>query len=85
MQSYLLAEEPDAAGRERAKVQADFLEGVVRNEDYSTGLALQQAAANGAKKEFLFGRNEGGNQRFHQWVDRILGLEDPELGAAFVS
>ncbi|WP_116997202.1 aromatic ring-hydroxylating oxygenase subunit alpha [Desertimonas flava] len=64
----------NATEEERAATaqRADFLEWVVNEEDYKTGLGIQAALASGANTEFLFGRNEPGNQRFHQWVDRLL-------------
>jgi hypothetical protein len=34
----------------------------------------------------LFGRNEGGGQRFHGWVDRIIeARDDDELNAMFAA
>ena len=45
---------------------------VVRDEDYYTGLRLQRALATRAKEHVLFGRNEGGGQRFHQTLDQYL-------------
>jgi len=34
----------------------------------------------------IFGRNEQGNQHFHQWVDRVLGADsDDELNSLFES
>lgn len=50
----------------------DFLEHVVREEDYKTGLGIQSALASEANREFVFGRNEPCNQIFHRWVDRLL-------------
>ena len=52
--------------------RADFLEWVVNEEDYKTGLGIQAALASGANTEFTFGANEPGNQRFHQWVDKLV-------------
>ena len=49
-----------------------FLLGVVRDEDYATGFGVQRGLATGAKDSVLFGRNEAGGQRFHQWVDQLL-------------
>lgn len=68
---------PNASDEERSQTlqRADFLEWVVTEEDYKTGLGIQAALASGANTEFLFGRNEPGNQRFHRWVDRLL--EEP--------
>jgi nitrite reductase/ring-hydroxylating ferredoxin subunit len=82
IQSYFSAREP-ANDEERAAAQgqADFLERVVRDEDYATGLRIQQAVETGTKTEFLFGRNEGGGQCFHGWVERLVGAEDGEATA----
>ena len=60
-----------------------FLHHVVGDEDYYTGKRIQRAAANGAKKEFLFGRNEGGGHRFHQWVEALIDTADADLPALF--
>jgi len=49
---------------------------VVRDEDYFTGNRIQQNVKTGAKQEFLFGRNEGGGQRFHRWVDALIEADD---------
>jgi hypothetical protein len=51
---------------------------VVRDEDYSTGFQVQKALATGAKEHVLFGRNEGGGQLFHRWIDALVeaGGED---------
>ncbi len=83
VQSYVMENEPDEAQRERATEQFAFLEHVVRNEDYATGLAQQRALRTGLKEHVLFGRNEGGGQRFHGWVERVLETPDAELNALF--
>ncbi len=85
VQSYFLDHEPTDDEREVAMKQADFLEFVVRDEDYATGLGIQTAVETGAKSEFLFGRNEGGGQRFHGWVDRLVATDDAGLAALFGS
>ena len=85
VQSYFLDHEPDDEERELAEKQADFLEHVVRDEDYYTGLRIQRAVKTGAKSEFLFGRNEGGGHRFHRWVDELIELDDAQLAARFAS
>jgi carnitine monooxygenase subunit len=72
IQNYFVAAEPDDQQRAEAQATADFLERVVRDEDYATGLRLQQALATGAKQHVVFGRNEGGGQRFHQLLDQYL-------------
>ena len=37
----------------------------------------------GAKKEFVFGRNEGGAQYVHGWIDEILATPDEGLSDLF--
>ncbi len=59
-----------------------FLHGVVRDEDYATGLRQQRALATGAKDHVLFGRNEAGGQRFHRWVDALVAAPDDDALAA---
>lgn len=81
IQSVYTAHEPDEEEHAAAMAQADFLEYVVREEDYATGLRIQKAVLTGAKKEFLFGRNEGGGHRFHGWVDRLIGADSDALVA----
>lgn len=72
IQNYFVAAEPSEERRAAALRTADFLEAVVREEDYATGLRLQQALATRAKEHVIFGRNEGGGQRFHQTLERLL-------------
>jgi len=79
VQNYLMEREPPADQVEAAHEQFAFLEGVVRDEDYATGLKQQRALASGAKEFVLFGRNEGGGQRFHRFLDELLEVEDADL------
>ena len=73
--SYLAAFEPDPEQMEEIEKQIDFLRNVVDSEDYATVAGIQRSLRSGAKSEFVFGRNEGQNQRFHRWVDRLVGAE----------
>ena len=57
---------------ETIEKQMAFLLHVVRDEDYFTGIRIQQSLATGAKPVVKFGRNEAGGQSFHGWVDTIL-------------
>lgn len=75
--TWLAVDEPDEAAMSEIDKQIDFLVHVVRDEDYRTGLALQQALATGAMDEVVFGLLEGNNQRFHRWVDDLVGAADP--------
>ena len=71
------------AARVAAEKQFDMLEYVVREEDYATGLRQQRALMSGAKAFVMFGRNEGGGQRFHGWVDRLIATADADLPQLF--
>ena len=62
----------DEEQRAQAMEQADFVERVVRDEDYATGFGLQRALSSGAKRSIFFGRNEGGGQHFHHTLDQLL-------------
>jgi len=66
-----------------AEAQISFLEHVVRDEDYATGLKIQRTVKTGAKSEFVFGRNEGGAQYVHGWIDAILETSDADLSDLF--
>jgi carnitine monooxygenase subunit len=68
---------------EAANKQIAFLENVVRDEDYATGLKIQRTVKTGAKKELIFGRNEGGAQYVHGWLDALLVTADEDLNALF--
>jgi phenylpropionate dioxygenase-like ring-hydroxylating dioxygenase large terminal subunit len=84
-QMYLMENKPNAEQSVEADDQFKFLEHVVRDEDYATGLRQQVALKNGGRDHVLFGENEGGAQRFHQWVDRLLATEDDQLEALFAA
>ena len=83
VQTYLMANEPNEQERAEARKQFELLEYVVREEDYATGLRQQRALRTGAKSHVLFGRNEGGGQRFHRWVKRLIELPDDGLSKLF--
>ena len=83
IQNFLATAEPDAARQSQIEATMQFLEHVVRDEDYFTGNRIQKAVKTRAKSHFLFGRNEGGGQRFHRWLDEILRTDTPELEKLF--
>jgi phenylpropionate dioxygenase-like ring-hydroxylating dioxygenase large terminal subunit len=83
VQSYLLEREPSDEARVAAEKAFELLGYVVREEDYATGLRQQRALASEPGRDVLFGRNEGGGQRFHRWVDHLLGTDDAALASAF--
>ncbi len=82
-QLYLMEKEPSETQAKAATEQFAMLEFVVRAEDYDTGLRQQAALKSGAREWVLFGRNEGGAQTFHGWVDRLLATEDADLASLF--
>ena len=80
---YVSLGEPTEEFRRSVDKQIDFLVGVVRDEDYATGLKIQRTVRTGAKHEFVFGRNEGGAQHVHRWIDAVLATPDDELDELF--
>jgi len=81
IQNFLRFEPPEEQDPEELKEYMDFMGHVVGNEDYYTGFHVQKALATGAKEFSLFGRNEGGGQLFHKWVDALVDTEDADLPA----
>jgi hypothetical protein len=47
------------------------------------GLSVQRALHSGGKTVNLFGRNEGGGQRFHTFLGELLDTPDEELAGFF--
>ena len=83
-QIFLMEKPPaDEAQEREARKQFAFLEYVVQEEDYATGIALQKNLPAGAKSHVLFGKNERGGQVFHQWVQKLLETSDEDLPALF--
>ena len=83
VQNYLMEKPPTDEQREAADKMFGMLEFVVREEDYATGLRQQRALQSGARSHVLFGRNEGGGQRFHGYTDRLIAMSDEELYKEF--
>ncbi len=72
--SYLRREGPrDAADQAAIEQMMDFLRDVVRDEDYALGFKIQKGLESGALENIVLGRNERGNQFFHEYVDWYLG------------
>lgn len=67
----------------RANKQINFLERVVRDEDYATGLRIQRTLKTGARRDVVFGRNEAGAQYVHGWLEEILRTPDDALTELF--
>ncbi len=83
IQTYLMEKEPTEEIKQGAHDQFSMLEVVVRDEDYATGLRQQKALDAGFTDYVYFGRNEGGGQAFHTWVEKILDAPDEDLNRIF--
>lgn len=68
----------DAEDQANIDAMITFLRDVTYNEDYLIGLQIQRGLESGAHKEIVFGRNERGNQYFHEWLNWYLA-NDPTL------
>jgi phenylpropionate dioxygenase-like ring-hydroxylating dioxygenase large terminal subunit len=77
--TYLTPQEPTGEQREAADKMVEFLLHVVGTEDYPTGVAITRGLRSGAKQHVLFGRNEGGLQRFHRWVEALVTTDDADV------
>ena len=82
-QYYLMEKEPNKKQTKEAHEQFKLLEYVVEVEDYATGIRLQKGLKTGLIDHVMFGRNEGGGQTFHKWVDKIINTKDKELPSLF--
>jgi phenylpropionate dioxygenase-like ring-hydroxylating dioxygenase large terminal subunit len=84
VQNYVMQQLPASEEvRQAAHEQFLFLERVVRDEDYATGFRQQRALMHRPEAQVMFGRNEGGGQRFHRFLDRLLECPDEDLPALF--
>lgn len=75
-----LRREPIKDEEDRANVEAaiNFFRDVTYQEDYVIGLEIQKGLESGAQEDLIFGRNERGNQFFHEWLNWYL-QDDPTL------
>lgn len=70
---YARKEPPrDADDTAALEAMITFLRDVTYNEDYKIGLDIQKGLESGAHEDLVFGRNERGNQYFHEWVNWYL-------------
>jgi nitrite reductase/ring-hydroxylating ferredoxin subunit len=83
IQNYVMEKPPNEEERAAAEKMFEMLGFVVREEDYATGLRQQRALQSGVRSHVLFGRNEGGGQRFHGLLDRLLELDEAGLQREF--
>ena len=61
-------EEATALAETRRKLYAQ----VTGEEDFATGFKINRGLAAIADGHFRFGRNEGGNQNLHRWIDELV-------------
>lgn len=62
----------DAEDLANTEAAMTFFRDVTYNEDYLIGLDIQKGLESGAHDELIFGKNERGNQYFHEWVKWYL-------------
>lgn len=79
IQIFLHEREPVGEDLRDANEMADFLGHVVGQEDLPMSRSQQQVLQSGQLREVLFGRNEGGLQHFHAWLDRFVSAA-PDTG-----
>ena len=73
IQNHLYPKAPETdREREEYDGRVELLIQAVRDEDYKTGFDIQAGLKSGAIKDFLFGRNEIGPQRWHTAVDHYV-------------
>ncbi len=78
-QTFLAETQPDEESRAAMSRMCAFLAHVVGDEDLPTSAFQQQVMATGMLGEVRFGRNEGGLQHFHGWLDRVIAADTSEL------
>lgn len=78
-QTFLAETPPDDAARAMMSEMCAFLAHVVGDEDLPTSAYQQRVMATGLLPEVRFGRNEGGLQHFHTWLDRVIAADDAAL------
>src|SRR5262249_38119656 len=66
----------DAADQEAVEKMINFLRDVTYGEDYVLGMKIQKGLESGAFASIILGKNERGNQFFHEVVDWYLA-NDP--------
>ena len=75
--NYLCREAPkDDEEAEKLEQMVNFFRDVTYEEDYVIGMEIQKGLESGAHEELIFGKNERGNQYFHEWLNWYMA-EDP--------
>ena len=63
----------------------EFIAHVVRDEDLPMSRDQQHILSSGLQKSVQFGRNEGGLQHFHRWVEHCVGMDEKQPLAELVT
>jgi carnitine monooxygenase subunit len=85
VQIFLHEKPPEGDQIAEAHEMADFLGRVVADEDLPMSADQQQVFASGLLPEVQMGRNEGGVQHFHQWIDRFVNAPAEATIAEIIS
>jgi carnitine monooxygenase subunit len=72
VQMFLYEQQPIGEQLSEATALTEFLGQVVGEEDMPMSDGQQQVVASGLLPEVQFGRNEGGLQHFHIWLNRFV-------------
>lgn len=72
VQLFIHEKKPEGERLNDARAMSDFLGHVVREEDLPMSRDQQQVFASGLLPKVQIGRNEGGVQHFHHWLDRFV-------------
>lgn len=78
-QTFLAETSPHDAARAEMSEMCAFLAHVVGAEDLPTSAFQQKVMRTGLLRAVRFGRNEGGLQHFHTWLDRVIATNDAAL------
>lgn len=78
-QTFLAERRPDDDTRAAMDEMCNFLAHVVGDEDMPTSAFQQKVMGTGLLGEVRFGRNEGGLQHFHSWLDRVVAADETAL------
>jgi phenylpropionate dioxygenase-like ring-hydroxylating dioxygenase large terminal subunit len=67
---------PPASDAERARMEATtrFFTGAVEHEDNWVCARIQRGLTGGGNKDFVFGKNELGLHRLHDWIEHFVNL-----------
>jgi hypothetical protein len=63
-----------AEPRQEMETRRKLYAAITCEEDFGTVLDINRTLPGMVGTDFLFGRNESGNQNLHRWVDKLLGV-----------